>query len=262
MIPYSLPPRASSLTESMRDIGYSLETAIADIIDNSIAAGAAEINIRFDFETSAPRLGIIDNGRGMTRDELIDAMRHGSKHPRAERAADDLGRFGLGLKTASFSQCRRLTVVSIQNGTMEAAVWDLDTVSEKDEWVLGILEPEEIARLPYISELGTTGTMVLWESLDRLCDNALPSKELLYEKIELVDRHLALVFHRFLSGDIKGKKIEIKMNGHAIEAFDPFCLSNKATQLLPEEICRVRGHEVKIQPYILPHHSKLSSARA
>jgi hypothetical protein len=258
MIPYSLPPRASSLTESMRDIGYSLETAIADIIDNSIAAGAAEINIRFDFETSAPRLGIIDNGRGMTRDELIDAMRHGSKHPRAERAADDLGRFGLGLKTASFSQCRRLTVVSIQNGTMEAAVWDLDTVSEKDEWVLGILEPEEIARLPYISELGTTGTMVLWESLDRLCDNALPSKELLYEKIELVDRHLALVFHRFLSGDIKGKKIEIKMNGHAIEAFDPFCLSNKATQLLPEEICRVRGHEVKIQPYILPHHSKLS----
>lgn len=258
MIPHSLPPRASSLTESMRDIGYSLETAVADIIDNSIAANTSEVSIRFDFESSSPRLCIIDNGRGMTSDELIDAMRHGSKHPRETRSADDLGRFGLGLKTASFSQCRRLTVVSSQNKKLAAATWDLDTVSEKDEWVLGILEPAEIAALPYISELGATGTMVLWEKLDRLCDNATPSKELLYEKIELVDRHLALVFHRFLSGDVKGRKLEIKMNGHAVEAFDPFCLSNKATQLLSEEICRVRSHEVRIQPYILPHHSKLS----
>lgn len=258
MIPHPLPPRASSLTESMRDIGYSLETAVADIIDNSIAAHAAEVSIRFDFESSSPRLCIIDDGQGMTSSELIDAMRHGSKHPREARAADDLGRFGLGLKTASFSQCRRLTVVSSQNKKLAAATWDLDTVSEKDEWVLGILEPAEIAALPYISELGATGTMVLWEKLDRLCDNATPSKELLYEKIELVDRHLALVFHRFLSGDVKGSKLGITMNGHAIEAFDPFCLSNKATQLLPEEICRVRGREVRIQPYILPHHSKLS----
>lgn len=258
MIPHPLPPRASSLTESMRDIGYSLETAVADIIDNSIAAHAAEVSIRFDFESSSPRLCIIDNGNGMNRDELIAAMRHGSKHPRTERATDDLGRFGLGLKTASFSQCRRLIVVSSQNKKLEAATWDLDTISEEDEWVLGILEPAEIAALPYISELGATGTMVLWEKLDRLCDNSTPSKDLLYEKIELVDRHLALVFHRFLSGDVKGRKLEIKMNGHAIEPFDPFCLSNKATQLLSEEICRVRGHEVRIQPYILPHHSKLS----
>lgn len=258
MIPHPLPPRASSLTESMRDIGYSLETAVADIIDNSIAAGASEVSIRFDFESNNPRLCIIDNGKGMARDELIDAMRHGSKHPRTVRDADDLGRFGLGLKTASFSQCRRLTVVSSQKKKVEAATWDLDSVSDADEWTLGILEPNEITALPYIDELGATGTLVLWEKLDRLCGNTAPSKDMLYEKIELVDRHLALVFHRFLAGEIKGKKLEIKLNGHRIEPFDPFCTTNKATQLLPEEICRVQGHEVKIQPYILPHHSKLS----
>ncbi len=258
MIPHSLPPRASSLTESMRDIGYSAETAVADIIDNSIAADATEVNIYFDFESSFPRLCIIDNGRGMNFDELINAMRHGSKHPRSERKAGDLGRFGLGLKTASFSQCRRLTVLSSQNEKVVAATWDLDTVFDEDEWILGILEETEISILPFISELGSTGTMVLWEKLDRFSDNSSPSKDLLYEKIELVDRHLSLVFHRFLAGEIKGKKLKIKINGHPIEAFDPFCLSNKATQLLSEEICRVRGHEVKIQPYILPHHSKLS----
>src|SRR5688572_23019694 len=131
MISHPLPPRASSLTESMRDIGYSLETAVADIIDNSIAAYASEVSIRFDLETSSPRLCVIDNGHGMSRDELIAAMRHGSRHPRDERASDDLGRFGLGLKTASFSQCRRLTVVSSQNKNLEAATWDLDTISDE-----------------------------------------------------------------------------------------------------------------------------------
>jgi hypothetical protein len=258
MIPHSLPPRASSLTESMRDIGYSIETAVADIIDNSIAAKATEVNIRFDFESSCPKLCVIDNGKAMSSDKLINAMRHGSMHPRMERAVDDLGRFGLGLKTASFSQCRRLTVVSSQKKRLNAATWDLDTVSDTDEWTLGILEPHEIGALPYIDELGATGTMVLWEKLDRLCASETPSIGILYEKIELVDRHLALVFHRFLAGEIKGKKLDIKLNGHKVEAFDPFCISNKATQLLPEEICRIQGHEVKIQPYILPHHSKLS----
>jgi len=253
-----LPPRASSLAESMRDIGYSPETAIADIIDNSIAAHATEINIRFDFEAASPTLSIIDNGDGMSRDELIAAMRHGSRDPHAECAEGDLGRFGLGLKTASFSQCRRLTVISSRNGNLNAAVWDLDIIAERDEWTLGIPEPAEIAALPYISELGATGTMVLWEKADRLCDQLMPNKNLLYEKMERVEHHLALVFHRFLAGEVKDQKLEIKLNGHNIEPFDPFCLSNKATQALPEEICSVNGHKIRIQPYILPHHSKLS----
>jgi Histidine kinase-, DNA gyrase B-, and HSP90-like ATPase len=258
MLYQSLPPHASSLTESMRDIGYSLETAVADIIDNSIAAGATEVSIRIDFESASPLLCIIDNGRGMNLAELIDAMRYGSKHPRDVRTLDDFGRFGLGLKTASFSQCRRLTVISSQKGKLEGAIWDLDTISGEDEWMLGILESVEIASLPYISELVSTGTMILWEKLDRLCGSEFVNKDVLYEKLELVDHHLSLVFHRFLVGEIKGKKLKIMMNNHNLEAFDPFCVSNKATQLLPEEIVRIEGHEIKIQPYILPHHSKLS----
>jgi hypothetical protein len=258
MLYHTVPPRASALTESMRDLGYSPETAVADIVDNSIAASATEVSILFDFESSYPHFCIIDNGFGMNSSELIDAMRHGSKHPRSERSINDLGRFGLGLKTASFSQCRKLTVVSRQNNKLDAATWDLDTVSEKDEWVLGILEPQEIDILPHIRDLSSTGTMILWEKLDRFCGGEAAGKDVMYEKIELVDRHLALVFHRFLSGEIKGKKLKISMNGHIISAFDPFCTTNKATQLLPEEIIRLEGHEVKIQPYILPHHSKLS----
>lgn len=256
----SLPPRAASLSESMRDIGYSLETAVADIIDNSIAAGADCAEIWCDFNLSHPQLAITDNGRGMSMDELIEAMRHGSTHPKRNRNSDDLGRFGLGLKTASFSQCRQLVVISCKNGEFAGAVWDLDTVSDNDEWILGILSQDEIRATPYLEKLAASGTLVLWQKLDRLCEGDLSNnrQDMLYEKIEAVDKHLSLVFHRFLSGEIRGRKLNIFINSHKLEPFDPFCLSNKATQLLQEEIVRLDGHEVRIQPYILPHHSKLS----
>lgn len=257
---YTLPPRASSLSESMRDIGYSLETAIADIIDNSIAANASRVDIWIDFNTGHPRLGVTDNGRGLNREELIEAMRHGSTHPKSKRTSDDLGRFGLGLKTASFSQCRQLTVISRKNGETVGAVWDLDVVSEHDEWVLGILNTEEIQASPYMDKLGDHGTLVLWQKLDRLCEgeSSAVKQDMLYEKMEATEKHLALVFHRYLSGEVRNRKLEVHINGHPVEPFDPFCLNNKATQLLPEEIVRISGEEVRIQPYILPHHSKLT----
>lgn len=256
----SLPPRASSLSESMRDIGYSPEAAIADIIDNSITAMASSVEIWFDFDTPKPELGIIDNGKGMNRDELINAMRHGSQHPRNRRDDGDLGRFGLGMKTASFSQCRELTVVSRKNGKYSGAVWDLDVVSEDDEWTLGILDDAEIHELPYANQLTGDGTLVLWRKLDRLCDGETTNanQDALFEKMEAVDKHLALVFHCFLAAEIRQKKLEISINGSQVKPFDPFCLKHKATQLLQKEIVRIDGHAITIQPYILPHHSKLS----
>ena len=255
---YTLPPRAASLSESMRDIGYSLETAIADIIDNSITAGATTVEIWCDFELTQPQLAITDNGHGMSRDELIEAMRHGSTHPKSKRSSDDLGRFGLGLKTASFSQCRQLVVISRKNGELAGAMWDLDTID--DEWNIGLLSQDEILSCPHVDHLETSGTLVLWLKLDRLSEGDVSSnkQKILFEKIELVDRHLSLVFHRFLSGEVRGRKLDIFVNRHKLDPFDPFCLSNKATQLLQEEIVRLDGHEVRIQPYILPHHSKLS----
>lgn len=259
---FTLPPSASSLSESMRDLGYSLATAVADIIDNSITAGATEIDVFCDLTCITPTLVIIDNGRGMTEKELLLAMKHGSANPKQKREPNDLGRFGLGLKTASFSQCRKLTVVSSINSQVCGAEWDLDHVSKRDEWCLLILDEGDIQKIAYLDQLGKTGTAVVWTKLDRLFEDKYGSKrdEIVFEKLDLVDRHLALVFHRFLAGEIKHHpKLSIRINGHNVKSFDPFCRKNKATQMLPEEIVRVDGKEVVIQPYILPHHSKLTA---
>tara|TARA_R110002126_G_scaffold144276_17_gene290353 strand:- start:559 stop:1980 length:1422 start_codon:yes stop_codon:yes gene_type:complete len=247
----------------MRDLGYSLETAIADIIDNSISAGSDKIDIVCDLSDDRPVLVVIDNGKGMSPEELLGAMRHGTGNPRLHRSPNDLGRFGLGLKTASFSQCRSLTVVSKYNGTVCAAEWNLDRIDSADDWVLSILDNTDIYLLPYIKNLGTNGTAVIWRDLDRLMEDEAGTRlhEIVNEKLDVVERHLSLVFHRFLSGDVKGySKIALTLNGHPINAFDPFCRKNPATQVLPEEIVRIGDAEVRLQPYVLPHHSRLSAS--
>jgi len=126
----SAEPEASSMIETFRAIGYSIETAIADIIDNSITAGAKNVWIDYDWKGSNTTLSILDDGMGMTNEQLIQAMRPGSKNPLDERSTDDLGRFGLGLKTASFSQSRKFSVVSKSaNYKTDYRDWDLDYVN-------------------------------------------------------------------------------------------------------------------------------------
>lgn len=260
---HHLPPSAASLTASLRDLGYSLETAVADLIDNSISADATDIQIFYYASGTSPVLGIADDGRGMTESEVIAAMRHGAADPRKPRGPKDLGRFGLGLKTASFSQCRRLTVVSAKHGVRSAAEWSLSQVERDDEWYVSLLDPKEISTLPFIEELKDAGTLVIWRELDRLFEDETGAKrdEIVNEKLAIVERHLALVFHRFLSGEVKGRrKLRIRINGHAVEAFDPFCRKNTATQMLPEETVWVGDIAVQMQPYILPHHSRLSAS--
>ena len=257
------PPSAACLSASMRDLGYSLETAIADLIDNSISAGADVINIICDVSGDHPALVILDNGRGMNQSELLAAMRHGTGNPRQQRSPQDLGRFGLGLKTASFSQCRSLTVVSNGDDQTCGAEWDLDRIDAADDWVLSILDEADIRALPHVDRLGSRGTAVIWQKLDRLMENEAGnrSQEIVNEKLGVVGRHLSLVFHRFLAGEVKGhSRISITVNGHAITAFDPFCRKNSATQVLPEEIVRIGDAEVRLQPYVLPHHSRLSAS--
>lgn len=201
-----LPPSASSLSASMRDLGYSLEAAVADLVDNSISAHATRVAIVCDLASEHPSLSILDNGDGMTADELILAMRHGAAHPDRPRRADDLGRFGLGLKTASFSQCRRMTVVARKAGVLSGAEWNLDLIDQKDDWVLLVLNDDEAADQPGVSGLGSKGTVVVWRLLDRLFEDERGDRrdEIVNEKLGMLDRHLALVFHRFLSGEVKG----------------------------------------------------------
>jgi hypothetical protein len=245
----------------MRDLGYSLQTAVADIIDNSISADATKVAILCDLTRSSPVLAIVDNGTGMTPDVLIAAMRHGANNAKQPRSPRDLGRFGLGLKTASFSQCRRLTVVSSRGGTVCGAAWDLDLIDKEDDWVLSVLEDDDISGLPFIDQLDGNGTIVLWEKLDRLFEEETSQKrqEIVNEKLDLLERHLSLVFHRFLAGDFVGrKKLAVSINGHPVEPFDPFCRKS-GSEMLPEEIVRIGADPVRMQPYILPHHSRLSA---
>lgn len=259
----SHPPSAACLSESMRDLGYSLGTAIADLIDNSISASADAIDILCDVSGEPPVLIISDNGKGMTEVELLDAMRHGTGSPRRHRSPKDLGRFGLGLKTASFSQCRSLTVVSARAGMICGAEWNLDRIDAADDWILSILDHADIQELPYVERLGAQGTAIIWRGLDRLMEDESGSRrdEIVNEKLETVVRHLSLVFHRFLSGEIKGyAKLSVTVNGRSIAAFDPFCRKNPATQVLPEEIVHVGEAEVRLQPFVLPHHSRLSAS--
>ena len=195
---FDIPPRPSSLIESIRAIGYSLSTALADLVDNCIAARAETIQIFASLETSDPKVGILDDGVGMTEDELLEAMRLGSRSPLEERAQFDLGRFGLGLKTASFSQCRVLTVVTRTNGTTSCARWNLDHIAESGRWQVQI--PDDLTSIPWTEHLGSSGTLVIWEQLGLGTDNGDSGRSMadFVRQMDEARSHLELVFHRFL----------------------------------------------------------------
>ena len=265
-MPRSAPPRradatphAASLVEGLRDIGYSLETAISDIIDNSITAGANRVRIITEACNEEPLMAVVDDGKGMTEDELIAAMRPGSRNPLAARDEPDLGRFGLGLKSASFSQCRRLTVVSRKDGMTSAAVWDLDDVAERNEWAVQL--PDDVAEIPGVDQLGTTGTLVLWQKLDRLngglSHNTARRSEIINRRIAETERHLRLVFHRFMQGT---KSLRIFLNGRQLQPLDPFAKDHPATIVDPEERLALAGDVVEIQGFTLPHHKQMSKS--
>jgi hypothetical protein len=256
-----LPPLAPVLLESMRAIGYSFESALADIIDNSISAKARNVRVRF-LPYDDPYVAVLDDGSGMSSEGLVEAMRHGSKDPRVHRSASDLGRFGLGLKTASLSQCRCLTVATKQNAVLSARRWDLDLVEERQDWILTGLTAFQLKALPHIEDLRKMpqGTLVVWQLFDRLAAGESSIETALGERMDRAREHLALVFHRFLSPDVKGlSALSISINDNPLVAQDPFLTSHKATQPLPEETFIVEGQLVRVAPFILPHISRLST---
>jgi hypothetical protein len=248
-----LMPRASVMIEAMRDIGYSFDSAVADIIDNSIAAGAQNIDLRYGWSADLPWIAIIDDGCGMSRGELLEAMRPGSKDPRHERAAHDLGRFGLGLKTASFSQCRELTALTRRSEELNGMRWDLDRVSATNKWEITELQESELQDLP-VPPPTHRGTVILWRKIDRLELTGIGEigHDAFNELMSIVRQHLARIFHRFLSGELGHKKIRMSINGTDIEPYDPFAELNIATQKFPLEVVRFRDSEVKIQAFVLP----------
>jgi hypothetical protein len=252
-------PDPISLIESMRAVGYSVEAAIADLVDNSISARADLVEIKYD-ASDDPFVAILDNGWGMSPDELTNAMRHGSGNPTDAREPDDLGRFGLGLKTASLSQCRKLTVVSRKSNVTSARRWDLDIVQQSGRWLVVVPDLKELETLPMFSRLQAleSGTLVVWQDLDRLTAGAFDTQSEMTTKLSSLYEHLALVFHRFTQKEDAIGPVTMMVNGLQIPPRDPFLRSNNFRQPLEGQVIRHERGDVRVLPFILPPVSHLS----
>lgn len=250
-----VPPTADTMIASIRAIGYNLPMAIADIIDNSIYARAKNIWIDYDWAGGDPWIRVKDDGRGMTEGGLREAMRLCGKGPNETRDPEDLGRFGLGLKTASFSQCRLLTVSTrVKGGTTSTRCWDLDLIEKTKKWKLR-LHPLENAK-PMLEDLDymENGTVVLWQQLDRVIDKNDDIKDaetVFNNKFIDVASHIEMVFHRYMSGPTK---LNISIGRTPLKPWDPYLTSNQFTQELSTE--KYEDGSVRIVPYVLPHVSK------
>ena len=268
---FELIPSARRLITSLRDMGYDFSAAVADVIDNSIEAKATRIAVDVQFDGDNSSVRIADNGRGMTPAQIREALRYGAE--RDYDVNESLGKFGLGLKTASMSQCQRLTVASrssTERCEIYAHAWDLDHVIQTDRW-----EIVEVSRQDQTMELRdplleTTGTVVLWERLDRILGYQHPYGEMAKKRLLLMcrelEQHLAMVFHRYMTGEGGGRKIKMTLNGNPIRPWDPFARQEPATQKLEPVTLQYDSDgisgEILIEPYVLPHQGSFSSLQA
>ncbi|WP_075256453.1 ATP-binding protein [Herbaspirillum camelliae] len=247
------------MLEALRGLGYSTGAALADIIDNSISAGANNVYVDFTWDGAQSRISILDNGTGMSDSELESAMRLGDKNPLDVRSAHDLGRFGMGLKTASFSQCRRLTVKTIKNGRESCLRWDLGELAKNPErgWLLFEGAAEESH--PFVASLSGTnpGTLVLWELMDRIVTDGYTANNFI-DLIDAVESHLAMVFHRFLKGP--HANLNLYLNGRPVSAWDPFMSGHPAKPWTSPVTSHQNAYgNVTVQCHVLPHRDKLTA---
>ena len=252
------PPRAAAMLESLRGLGYSTAAALADIIDNSISASAAEVRIDFIWDGANSRVSILDDGRGMNDGELESAMRLGDKSPLDMRDIRDLGRFGMGLKTASFSQCRRLTVASVKDGVLSCLRWDLEELAAhpENDWLL--FEGPAHASKVYLAALEgrSSGTLVLWEAMDRIVAEGYTANDF-NDLVDSVESHLAMVFHRLMEGT--HPKFKLLLNGQAITPWDPFMTGHPAKPWSsPTTNHSTNCGTVSVQCHVLPHRDRLT----
>ena len=256
-------PSAARLSESLRDIGYDFESAVADLIDNSVTAGASTISVSIQFDGDMSWIGIGDDGSGMTATELAEAMRFGT---RKDYGDGDLGRFGLGLKTASISQCRQLSVFSRKapkRAVISKLHLDLDQIAISDRWEVKEQPDDMISRTAHQFLKGNPGTLVIWRALDRVIDVERPhsgwNRRRLNTYAFRLREHLGMVFHRFLEGAVPGRKrLEIFVNGTKVEPWNPFA-PEESTRELPLISLPLASSHVSMRRYILPARSEFTS---
>lgn len=257
-------PSADILMNSMRSMGYSFESAIADIVDNSLAKQSTKIELKFPVNPlEEPFVAICDNGTGMTPQGLYNAMKYGSETENDERDPEDLGRFGLGLKSASLSQCRKLTVMSKKNGIISAYVWSLDHVVKEKSWEIAEYSQEEIKSIKFSGYLDNVehGTVVLWEDFDTIEKSSGQVYAELSKLQQSTSEYVSLIFHRYLNRD--KNKVDIYSNNYKIEGLDPFLENHPKTNPrrkinLPIKDSKGIERMVYVQPYVLPYQNDLS----
>lgn len=271
-----LQPDVSRIMEGLRDTGYNFNTAISDIVDNSIAAHATQVRIRIDqMLDGSIRVSISDNGCGMTKEGLMAAMRYGAP---ARPDIHSLGKFGLGLKTASTSCCRRLKVCSRANGGADilCAVWDLDYIARAagshSAWTLVFVEPagDDLDDFEVCAGEGP-GTCVVWENCDRILSkryrnpNSSTYRNALQETIECLRFHLSMTFQRFLDpDDARADTVEMCLNGEPVQAWDPFCSEFDRTYYGDDTVAiecdGVQQGEIKLRYFVVPHKENFQDA--
>ena len=271
--PVILPPQAARMIEGLRDTGYEPADALEDIVDNSIAAGATEVVIRVWMTPAGePLVTVSDNGHGMNEEGLINAMTYGSA---ARQNPASLGKFGLGLKTASTAMCRQLTVVTrgADVGTPHAATWDLDYVRQHNKWLLQRPDPipEQLELLDEAAS-GSSGTLVIWSKVDRLInDYANPTgqhaRTALARRVDQFRTSLSLTYLRFLRGDPPYKRVRIMLNDEEVEPWDPFG-EDFGTEVLLDQYIKVEIRDVeattknasfRLRAFALPPRSELTN---
>lgn len=261
-------PSARRLIKSLRDMGYDFPQAVSDVVDNSIEAGATHVAINVVFEGDDSYVRIADNGKGMSPDQLREAMRYGAER---EYGQEDLGKFGLGLKTASMSQCQCLTVASrwsTERAKISSYAWDLDHIADTDRWEILPIERGALDQAVVHHLTRSTGTVVVWKRLDRILGYQQPYGEMarkrLFQMCRDLELHLAMVFHRFLELHRK-RRLSITLNGNDVVPWDPFCRTEKTSSLqpirLPVNHEGVSG-EILLEPFVLPNQESFSSPLA
>lgn len=264
---FELPPDPERVIVGLRDTGYEFETAVADIVDNSIAANARQVDLWLAADHRGNiRLSIVDDGDGMDRIGLINAMQYGSK---ARPSAASLGKYGLGLKTASTAFCKRLSVISRPDGATPPlmATWDLMHVARAKKWSLLLSAECDQEALEQLEETapGHAGTVVLWDEVDRLIKDyqnktGAPARKALRAREDALRRHLSTVYQRFLDpNDTRARNVAIRLNGAGVEAWDPFQrgLSELvAEDTVPTELPDGTEATFTVRAYILPRREE------
>ncbi|MCB4800026.1 ATP-binding protein [Neotamlana laminarinivorans] len=267
-------PNPEYLIKSIAEQGYSLETSLADLMDNSISAEANKIEVLIDTDSEPFKLFLADNGQGMTEEELSSNMQFPSNSPEDSRSNSDLGRFGLGMKTASFSQTRKFTVLSKKKGDNKyyGRTWDVDFL-KANGWKIIINSDEEVARLMYqYNQLSKEflkrfddyepNTIVIWEGLYKF-ESYLKEgnrKEALKKEItEVTSDYLALVFHRFMEKD--NNPLKIRINNTIVSPFNPFPEEEKDFRQIEPKQSSFRSDVIKIEGFVLPSRAITESKK-